>query len=739
MVVAAGAAVPCRGQETPKELTPERQAELLEPMKASVVRVAYVLKYDKGDAPEIGITKKWCPNCGTFHTVDSGEEYVTLERPVEEAGYVLDDRHIVTADLAINPRFVQTITVHLGEQQQPAVISRCGKRQCGVILEMAGPLAGAKALSFAEAGRAAYLMRYEPVSGQWSYTVKPLSLSLLQGQDGSKQLSGGGQGLVMDENGQAAGVMLNLFWPQEQSWLGTPAAWEYYSAAEHEQLLGKLTQWADGGLLRVKLNFRSPKTGRENLRRRYYGEDEKESVTEIDTLGAALAADKIAVLEELPPAVTARLERITVYLQDGTEAAGTFAGSFKDYGMFLATLDKAAAQPLPLYEGTPSSLQHRLLPSVQVLVQGNTRTVYVHHLRLEAFDRGWKNRLYPELGAPGRATAPFVFTPEGQLACLPVGKRRTVSQTERWLPDEEAIVCLASDLREPLEGEAAFLDKDNVPLSEEQENRLAWMGVMLQKLDRELARINNVSDLTSDGETGAMVSYVYENSPAATAGIAPGAILLRLHVPGEPKPLEIDLESERDYSGNFPWERLDEVPEEYFNQIPTPWQSADNMLNQALTKIGFDKPYQAEFFIDGKVVLKDFVTQESPAHYDSAPRFKSEPLGMTVKNITYEVRRYFQRPEIEPGVVVSRIEAGSKASVGGIKPFEIITHVNDQPIFTVEDFQKTTESGGELKLSIKRMLVGRVVTIKVEAASSSGEKDGSSEPPAEKAPAAAND
>ena len=48
-----------------------------------------------------------------------------------------------------------------------------------------------------------------------------------------------------------------------------------------------------------------------------------------------------------------------------------------------------------------------------------------------------------------------------------------------------------------------YVDGGNVPLSDQDENRLAWMGVALQGLDKELARANNVSDQTRDGETGA--------------------------------------------------------------------------------------------------------------------------------------------------------------------------------------------------------------------------------------------
>ena len=239
----------------------------------------------------------------------------------------------------------------------------------------------------------------------------------------------------------------------------------------------------------------------------------------------------------------------------------------------------------------------------------------------------------------------------------------------------------------------------------------------MQALDQELARINNVSDLTRDGQIGALVSYVYENSPAAAAGVKPGDILLRLHVEGEPMPLEVKVE---EYGfgrmGSFPWEQLDQVPEQYFDQIPTPWPPVENNLNRQLTEIGFGKKFSAEFFTHGEVITKDFQVVQSPPHYNSAAKSKSEDLGLTVRDLTYEVRRYFQQTAQEGGVIVSKVEPGSKAAVSGIRPYEIVTHVNDQPVGGVKDFEKLIAGQEELRLKIKRMTKGRVVKIKMTSA-----------------------
>ena len=205
---------------------------------------------------------------------------------------------------------------------------------------------------------------------------------------------------------------------------------------------------------------------------------------------------------------------------------------------------------------------------------------------------------------------------------------------------------------------------------------------------------------------------MYPDSPASQAGVKVGDILVRIHAEGEPRPIDVQVE-DMGYSGEgFPWERLNMIPEEYLDQIPRPWPSVENVVSRALTDLGFGRRIAAELVCNGEAARKEFAIVESPPHYDSADRFKSDDLGMTVRDMTYEVRRYFQKTPDDPGVIVSKVKPGSKAFVSGIRPYEIITHVNDQPVTTVGDFERSLAGQDELRLSVKRRNVGRVVKMK---------------------------
>jgi serine protease Do len=257
-------------------------------------------------------------------------------------------------------------------------------------------------------------------------------------------------------------------------------------------------------------------------------------------------------------------------------------------------------------------------------------------------------------------------------------------------------------------------------LSEEEENRLAWLGVELQALDAKLAQAQKIAHLTNNGESGALVTYVYPGSPAAAAGVEMGDILLRLHVPDQPKPVEVQIEEHHGYSfDDFPWDQLGEISAEYLSQLPKPWPSVNNSFIQTLTDLGFGKPFEAEFWHDGESLRKPFAVVEGPRHYDSAARFKSEAMGVSVRDLTYEVRRYFQKEADEPGVIVAKIEPGQKAAVAGLVPYEIITHVDGEPVADVKAFEKMVSGTGEVKLSVKRKLRGRVVKIQLPETGSS--------------------
>lgn len=690
----------------------EAARNILGQVAPGLVRVEIDLQYDRGEPPRGVLDHDMGSRQQSMHTL---AELVAEERPLETSGFLIGADRVVAMDWTIHPRFVKTIWVRTATGEATATIEGFGRDQWAVFLKLNGPLAGAKPIEFGK-GKAAHLAthyRYEggmirellPFPGRVMETTAPAGLwRVIENQ-----------GLAVTTNGAALGVLLTRRIPLDDSWQKSPSDWVKVSKADYDARLAEVEKLAGGAFFRTRLSFRSPKQqpgmGRNRFRMDADG-DADGAGTERDVVGVALTPNRVLVLSVLKPSTTARLQRIVLHPASGAPVGAKFVASLKDYGAFVVEPEKPLAQGVKATSKATSEYVERLVYRLDLSLQGENRVQYLHHARIGAVRIGRRLEGYPELPDIADSDTAFLLGQDLELVAMPVGAREKARASRfqgRFASEELTPARLLAAAVAEL---PATADPANVPVSEADENRLAWLGTELQPMTRELARANQVSDQTQDGESGAMVTYVHPESPAAKAGITAGAVLLRLRVPGEPVPVPVELEEDPFRGQPFPWDRLDDIREQVFERLPTPWAPVENAFTRALTDVGFGRKFTLEYIADGKVQQKEFEVTPGPTHYESASKYKAETIGVTVRDLTYDVRRYTQRKSDEPGVVISKIEPGSKASVAGLKPFEIITHVNDQAVADVKQFEQRIGAGGELKLSVKRMAKGRIVTIK---------------------------
>ena len=62
-------------------------------------------------------------------------------------------------------------------------------------------------------------------------------------------------------------------------------------------------------------------------------------------------------------------------------------------------------------------------------------------------------------------------------------------------------------------------------------------------------------------------------------------------------------------------------------------------------------------------------------------------------------------------MIVSKVERGERAAVAGLRRFDIVLRVNDQPVADAAAFGKAVAATGELRLTVKDKLKERVVKI----------------------------
>ncbi len=689
-------------------------AEVARGVAPSLVVVEYWLRYDKGQQPGGPLTSgggsRWEADGGR----ERGSDLVREERPLELAGFLVAGDRVVTNDIGMHERFIASIRVRYGDTSVAAEPGAYAVRSDAVVLKLKSVLPGARPLTFDTTAAEPYLaVNYGRPGGIWAPIVTGVSAAAILGHDGAF-VPVSASTLVIDSTGTAVGLLMNRRLPLGDRWKGTPLSWELESASSLRKRIDALRARADESLVHVKMRFRSPRgNGRDP-----YGDwsggqwvGENMSATEAHAVGVALRADTVLVLLELPSAATARLEGITLTTSDGRAVEASFVGSLTDFGALLVAPVSPLKHAIPPAKGNVRDMQHRLVLRARVSMAGKQRIAYYWHGRIGAFEPRYRGILAPKCGTQDQEV--FLFTRAGELLALPLAPRPkgSLGRDDAWRYEPAPSMPVAL-LRPLLADPAAHCDSNNVPLNEELESRIAWMGVVLQPLDRDLARANGVAEQTDDGASGALVSYVYEGSPADKAGIEAGMIFLRVNAEGHPRPFVVRL-NPPSWDEPFPWDQLDDIPEDILDRVPPPWPPATNQFTRMLTQIGFGVRYRAEFVGDGKQFERELTTVASPPHFESAPRYKAQGLGLTVRDLTFEIRRYFQKSDGDPGVVVSKVEPGSRSAVAGVKPFELITHLNGRAISSVEQFRERAAKADELRLSVERMGRSRQVRIKL--------------------------
>ncbi|HEY3243461.1 MAG TPA: PDZ domain-containing protein [Phycisphaerae bacterium] len=674
-----------------------------------LVKVEYELMYSEGQAPSATGWAERCPNCGAYHGGDAAA-LVENERPLEETGYLVAPDTVVTRDPVIHPRFIRAIRVRYREQVVRADVAALGEHQPALVLALHGSLEGARPIEFsADAQPPFTLVGYALDDGIWKTFAQSLPATTVRNEAGEVGMSVDRRGLIVGADNKPVGLCLQetLPLPDGRNW--SPMYWPLATAADMQERIKGVRERCARGILHVSLGFRSPpkKTSVS------YDDGDREEVTRLDVLGLLCDDHSVLVLAPLKPRTTARLERITVHPLQGEAVSARFKVALADYGGFVAELETPLEGALTLSGDPIEDMRDELLSAAEISMQGEQRVAYFGHGRIPTFTVGWRRQVLPEI--PGENGNLFLFDDDGQLVALPVQRRTRVSLDPYAADKGETLMLPAARLAQILSNIEAYADNANVPLAPEAENRLGWLGVELQPLTSELARANGVSHLTRDGEIGALISFVYPGSPAEDAGLKPGCVLIRLFAEGQRTPIEINCQGEEPEFSDAVWQQYDDLPEEFFDRLPTPWPSAASRLNRALTDLGIGKHYRAECSCDGQKLTKELTVAECPPHFESAPRCISAPLGLTVRNLTYEVRRYFQKDADDPGLIVAKVESGSRASTAGIKPYEIITHVNGKPVRTVADFEAAASASTELSLTVSRMTRQRVVKVDTSA------------------------
>jgi len=196
-----------------------------------------------------------------------------------------------------------------------------------------------------------------------------------------------------------------------------------------------------------------------------------------------------------------------------------------------------------------------------------------------------------------------------------------------------------------------------------------WLGVSIQEVTSDLAEEFGAKDLR-----GALVSGVMKGSPAEKSGIKQGDVLLKFN--GK------DVED----TGHL---------RNMVSQTPIGTKVKVRLLRQ-----------KKELDVDVTIAELPKKAGEAAADEDKDGGAEESGTlsGLTVRELTPELARRFGIAEAEAGVVVVKVEQGSRAAEAGVRPGDLVLQVNQKDIASLEDYKKAS---GRIKAKDRALLLIR--------------------------------
>jgi predicted metalloprotease with PDZ domain len=156
-----------------------------------------------------------------------------------------------------------------------------------------------------------------------------------------------------------------------------------------------------------------------------------------------------------------------------------------------------------------------------------------------------------------------------------------------------------------------------------------------------------------------------------------------------------------------------------------PWPSQDNYLTRMLGDIGAGTTVALKYIHDGRTQEQQFTIEQAPRDMLSATKYKNEKLGLTVKELTYEVRAALRLKDDDAAVVITQVEQGTPAALARINTYELIRAVDGEPVVSVEAFEKLIAAAQQdkkesVRLTVEWMGKTRLADLKFEAAAPGG-------------------
>lgn len=190
-----------------------------------------------------------------------------------------------------------------------------------------------------------------------------------------------------------------------------------------------------------------------------------------------------------------------------------------------------------------------------------------------------------------------------------------------------------------------------------------YLGVMIQDLTPTLAEQFNVSGNTQ----GALVGDVTAKGPAEKAGLKSGDVIVEFNGKKITDSRHLKLQVARTGPGET---------------VPV------KVLRDGKTR-------------ELEVTVKELPGSERLAQADRQGSDEGTLNGVTVSDLDPRVRQQLNLPPRMNGVVVTDVEPGSAAAESGLRPGDVITEINRQPVKSAEQAVEMTEQAKEKQTLVR--------------------------------------
>ncbi|HNR35608.1 MAG TPA: PDZ domain-containing protein [Candidatus Hydrogenedentes bacterium] len=177
----------------------------------------------------------------------------------------------------------------------------------------------------------------------------------------------------------------------------------------------------------------------------------------------------------------------------------------------------------------------------------------------------------------------------------------------------------------------------------------AWLGIFTQPLYDDFAEYWNIPK-----EGGIVVSSVMAGSPAEKAGLKAGDVIVSINSVG------VHPRLDREVVG----------------------------FTKLVREIGVGQTVPLRVLREGKPLDLEITLAARPKSARDAGEYKDEVFGLTVRELTTDVRILLNLGEDVKGVIIRRVKSGSIANLAGMRPGVVIMELGRNPIATLDDFKK---------------------------------------------------